>query len=276
MLKAIWSAIGHTLIILRQRRIDKIQLAGTYIRLQLGRIFAKRRRKGVLRLFNYTLTYFDYLTALSLFEEIFVNQDYFFRSDTDSPVIIDCGSNIGMSVLFFKHAYPQCSIIAFEPDKVTFEVLKDNIARNHFQNVIVFNKALYSSDGTLNFYSDPGEAGSLMMSLNPQRISGKSQLVETERLSKYIESTVDLLKLDVEGAEGAVVKEIAQSGKLKFVRQMVVEYHHHLEDTQDSLSSLLGLLEANGFGYQIAAQFRRPFESRKFQDILVYCYQKSN
>jgi FkbM family methyltransferase len=276
MLKAIWSAIGHTLIILRQRRIDKIQLAGTYIRLQLGRIFAKRRRKGVLRLFNYTLTYFDYLTALSLFEEIFVNQDYFFRSDTDSPVIIDCGSNIGMSVLFFKHAYPQCSIIAFEPDKVTFEVLKDNIARNHFQNVIVFNKALYSSDGTLNFYSDPGEAGSLMMSLNPQRISGKSQLVETERLSKYIESNVDLLKLDVEGAEGAVVKEIAQSGKLKFVRQMVVEYHHHLEDTQDSLSSLLGLLEANGFGYQIAAQFRRPFESRKFQDILVYCYQKSN
>jgi hypothetical protein len=39
-----------------------------------------------------------------LFREIFVNGIYMFKCDTDKPTIIDCGSNIGMSILFFKRA----------------------------------------------------------------------------------------------------------------------------------------------------------------------------
>src|SRR6478752_2497070 len=50
-----------------------------------------------------------------LFREIFMRGDYYFESDNAQPTIIDCGSNIGISVLFFKRLFPQCRIIAFEP-----------------------------------------------------------------------------------------------------------------------------------------------------------------
>src|SRR5688500_18350648 len=100
MLKAIWNVIGHSLIILRQQGDKNREVRSAYFRLASMRLFQKRHRKGVLRLFHYTFEYFDFVTAVSLFEEIFVNRDYFFITDTKSPLIIDCGSNIGMSVLF--------------------------------------------------------------------------------------------------------------------------------------------------------------------------------
>ena len=40
-----------------------------------------------------------------MFNDIFLEACYFFRADTDRPLILDCGSNIGMSILFFKKLY---------------------------------------------------------------------------------------------------------------------------------------------------------------------------
>ena len=51
-----------------------------------------------------------------LFREIFVGGIYMFECNTDRPIIVDCGSDIGMSILFFKRLYPKARIIGFEPD----------------------------------------------------------------------------------------------------------------------------------------------------------------
>ena len=68
------------------------------------------------QLMGYRVAYLGAWNIRYLFNETFVNAQYYFESDNDWPTIIDCGSNIGMSVLFFKRLYPQSKIIAFEPD----------------------------------------------------------------------------------------------------------------------------------------------------------------
>jgi hypothetical protein len=45
--------------------------------------------------------------------------------------------------------------------------------------------------------------------------------------------------------------ELADSGKLRYVRRLHLEYHHHIDATADKLSSMLRLIEDNGFGYQL-------------------------
>ena len=85
---------------------------------------------------------------------------------------------------------------------------------------------------------------------------------------------VELLKLDVEGAENAVMRELARSGKLQNVRQIHLEYHHHIDADVDALSTMLTLLEDPGFGYQVSARSRRHGEPRIFQDIPIYGYRK--
>ena len=65
-----------------------------------------------------------------LFNELFADACYSFRAQTDSPLIFDCGSNIGLSILFFKKLYPKARVIGFEPDPLTFQTLRENSERN--------------------------------------------------------------------------------------------------------------------------------------------------
>ena len=59
--------------------------------------------------------------------EIFKENIYFFEANNEKPLIIDCGSYIGTSILFFKIHYPDSRIISFEPDEENFKILSDNI-----------------------------------------------------------------------------------------------------------------------------------------------------
>ena len=50
-----------------------------------------------------------------LYREVFAEREYWFATDNPRPLILDCGSNIGMAILFFKSLYPDAEITAFEP-----------------------------------------------------------------------------------------------------------------------------------------------------------------
>jgi Methyltransferase FkbM domain len=86
---------------------------------------------------------------------------------------------------------------------------------------------------------------------------------------------VELLKMDIEGAETEVIEELAESGKLKFIKQMILEYHHHLNPEEDHLCRVLCALERSGFGYQISSMSAAPFVPKLVQPMLIYAYQRS-
>jgi hypothetical protein len=93
-------------------------------------------------------------------------------------------------------------------------------------------------------------------------------------LSPLIHEEVDLLKVDTEGSEAGTFAELEASGKLHNIRAMVLEYHHHMEPDDDSLSAFLAVLERNRFGYMISAIFRTPFVTGEFEGLMIGVYRK--
>jgi FkbM family methyltransferase len=212
-----------------------------------------------------------------LLTEIFIKQDYCFVSDKRNPLVIDCGSNVGLSILYFKRRYPKARIVGFEPDRATFEILEKNVAANALSEVVLHNCALADREGETELFCDLSAAGSLVTSLRKERSpqNVESTKVRTVLLSDYISSEVDFLKVDIEGMEMPVIEELARAGKLSQVREMAIEYHHHIPAGDDTLSHLLKILEINGFGYRIGASIGWPMEDKRdTQDILVRAYRK--
>lgn len=233
------------------------------------------RKKMLANIVGYKVKFNYFNTLRGLFKEIFIAQSYWFSTDKKEPVIIDCGSHFGQSIIYFKLLYPKANIICFEPDDYTFSILKDNIESNGIQNIEMHNKAVADYDGEINFYNIEDNKSSVVMSTVRERVqNGKKNVVEATRLSNYINSTIDFLKMDIEGAELSVLKELIKSDKLRYIKQMVIEYHHHIKEHEDNFSHTLELLEDAGFGYQIEADFLKPRWKVHFQDILIYAYNK--
>lgn len=187
-------------------------------------------------------------------DEIFVREIYRFEADTDSPVILDCGANIGLSVLYFKQLYPTSRIIAFEPDPEVFRSLVNNVSAFGLSNVELHPKAVWSANTTLRFEIEGADAGKIGNSRNAIRI-------EAVRLKDWLQSPIDLLKLDVEGAEYDVLIDCASC--LRHVRHLFVEYHSFVSKPQ-RITEICALLRDAGFRLFIesAVSVKHPFQSR--------------
>jgi FkbM family methyltransferase len=239
-----------------------------------ARSLGRRRDAAVdCRILDFEVGAFSLSTLTFLFREVFVDLDYFFETTKQSPFILDCGSNIGVSILFLKALYPNASIFGFEPARETFTLLEQNIARNHLADVTVLQRAVGNSEAPLQFY-ETAVAGSPTASANAGRGTTKPVIVQQVRLSSFVDREVDFLKLDVEGAEWEVLDDLVSTGRLRNIAQMAIEYHHHIEASEDRFSRFLHELEQHDFGYQIRALPNGPRRPREFQDVLVYAYRK--
>ena len=230
-----------------------------------------KQRKRLLGV-GLALDHNDRVALRFAFEEIFINEDYRFASERDDPFIVDCGSNAGVSVAYFKKLYPKARILAFEPDPTSFASLKRNIESNDFMDVSIINAALTDREGPIDLFGTPGSDVATTVA-SPDVLTTRKR-VEGKRLSALVSERVDLLKLDVQGAETAVLADLEEAGKLGHVQQMAIEYHHHMSPGEDMLSLILALLERNDFGYQLAAERRRSLATGRFQDVLIHCYRK--
>jgi FkbM family methyltransferase len=222
------------------------------------------------RVAGFKVSSFDRPTLAYLFREIFVRQVYRIETTNLEPLVLDCGANLGMATLFFKFLYPKCRVKCFEPDPSTFQLLEKNVEYNRLDGVELFNVALWDETGTIDFFCDSATRGTLLMSTNLARMKGAALKVPTRRLSEFIDEEVDYLKLDVEGAELRVMQELSDSGKLRNIREMAIEYHHRIPGEQSAMSGFLGILEKNHFEYQIVAGGFPDLSAPRFQDIMIY------
>jgi FkbM family methyltransferase len=158
--------------------------------------------------------------------------------------------------------------LAFEPAPETFRMLKRNVERNDLKGVVLYNKALSDKEGELMFYGDLSEGSSLFR-------EGKGAIVDVVRLSPFIKREIDLLKMDIEGAEEKVLNELAVSGKLSMIQKINVEYHHHLfREEKDELSGFVKILEDFGFGYQIFDVTGVPYRKGSRNIMKIFAYRK--
>lgn len=220
------------------------------------------------------LHYFDHQTTVSLIESIFIDNEYFFECKNPNPTIYDLGSNIGLSIIYFKILYPRSTIHAFEPDPDTFTILQKNLSSYCLKDVHLHNLAITNQTGQINFFVNPTGSGSPLMSTNPSRLNGKKISVPSIKASDIIKTKIDFIKMDIEGSEISVLKDLDRSKKIKFVDQMSIEYHHHVDVDKNNLSNFLKILEKNNFGYQIHAAQNTPLIPKTFEDIKIHTYKQ--
>lgn len=206
---------------------------------ELRRIIAYPRATNGYTLLEDGIEFTDSLSFYGGYEDIFMKKKYAFRALNRNPYIIDCGSNIGLSIIFFKQYYPDAEICGFEPDPTIFKVLQRNISKRKIKKIDLHNSAVGSEVGNINFIPDAGFSGRVSEKPTENTIS-----VPVEKLSKYITKEVDLLKLDIEGHEVEVLQEIRE--KLKLVKNIFIEYHSILKREQN-LDALLKILKENSF-----------------------------
>jgi len=222
------------------------------------------------KMFGFTVHAYDYGNLRSLFKEIFLSKTYFFDSNRPDPRVIDCGSNIGMAVLYIKRLYPRARITAFEPNPSAFALLKLNIESNRLDDVTIVNKALSNSNDPISFFLDD-DKGTLLGSVRGDRGGNKEISVETDRLSNWIREDTDLVKIDVEGAEWLIVEDLKEhSARIEKVRELIVEYHHKINGERSRFSSFLAFFEEHGYEYNILADYRHRGD---FQDVVVHFYR---
>lgn len=248
------------------------EAAKTQLRLAAGRV---ERDDGLVqaKVGRFKVTGFSIPSLAFLHREIFVDLQYYFSTDVRDPYIVDGGSNIGMSVLFFKALYPHARVLAFEPAQRAHDLLVRNVEANELRDVEVHRAALGREDGEVPFFEDPEDPATFRMSTRSDRLPGTATSVQQRRLSQLVAEDVELLKLDVEGAEDDVVAELVDSGGIWQIRQLVVEYHHQLDPARDFLGPFLERLGEQGFRYQIGARENiaaRGSGKPVFQDVLVY------
>jgi FkbM family methyltransferase len=166
--------------------------------------------------------------------------------------VLDVGGNIGITSLFFSERAYLGKVLTFEPGVMNYRLLANNIAANRCANVQAINCAIGSSNGTLRFYeSTQFGAGSFALGHDRQGAAHDfdPRLVAQDIPIRTIDSVVDdygitrvdLIKIDVEGAERSVL-----SGAIKTVecfRPTVILEFNSLNQILYHDFSPLGFLE---------------------------------
>lgn len=220
----------------------------------------------------------DSPSFLYMYREIFRNEIYRFTCESTSPLILDCGGNIGMSTIYFKTLYPAARIITFEPDQEVVKILKKNIKAHDLDKVRVIEKGVWKEKTELDFIIS-GSDGSSIVTDKP---GISKSTIQTVRLRDYIQSEekVDFLKIDIEGAETDVILDCQDI--LYRIDHIFVEYHSFVNHVQ-TLDIIVTILKNNGFRVHIHTGLTsaQPFYHRRTrlgQDLQlnIFAYKDSN
>ena len=212
-----------------------------YVRLAMLRELRPRFTPGSVRLPFGRLDYADAASLEAQYHDIFVRQGYAFETREPAPVILDCGGNIGLAAVWFKLHHPGARITVFEPGEALCRILRGNLERLGFTDVAVEQAAVWHEDTTLTLCNDAADGG-FVDAVAP----GEGCRVRAVRLAERITGPVDLLKLDVEGSEYAVIEDLAASGALGRVRALAGELHAAPGDA-GRVAALLARLAEAGF-----------------------------
>ncbi len=230
----------------------------------ISKIYYKHLNSGKVRshkLFGKDFFFVSPAELMHGLNEIFIEEIYKQRLPKN-PYIIDCGANIGLSIIYLKQMFPEAEIIAFEPDEKNFNLLQTNIKSFNYKNVQARKEAVWIENTTLQFASE----GSMSSRIHTED-SDNIVPVKAIRLKDYLDRPIDFLKIDIEGAEFLVIKDIAD--QLHYINNLFLEYHGSFYQNEE-LNQIFSLLVDKGFSYYIkeaASIYDHPFDRKRTKNI---------
>lgn len=245
----------HSLLMCDFQLKKKMQIFAAFSKITLKLALSKLVNLQTEKTLGFLIKFVGYNNFYLCFRDIFVRNDYYFLTNKKQPLIIDAGGNIGIATLYFKWLYPYSEVHTFEPEPRIFTLLKENVEYNKVTRVKIYNSALAKSACQTSFYLDRTFPGSLHTSTKFGRMPKDKIIVNAVKLSYFItlfgKRKIDLLKMDIEGAESEVLLDLAQNDCLQKINQMIIEYHHNIPGEKNKFSDFLKILEDADFFYQI-------------------------
>lgn len=176
------------------------------------------------------------VNALEIYQEIFRDEEHSnvqnFVPTKKTEIILDFGANYGFYAMWAKKKSPNAHILCVEPNPFVFKHLKKNLA--HLPNIELCQKALASKNGQAEFdfiRQIPSIGGKTIKMIHRDWLDEKmvdSCTVKTisinSILKRYADQSVDILKMDIEGAEGEVIAGTSHA-LLESVNKIVLERH---------------------------------------------------
>ena len=187
-------------------------------------------------------------------------------SETNPKVIFDVGANTGKYCLLAKKHNPATQVICFEPVKSTFSTLTSIVGS--LPNVSLVNSGLFDENKklTINIYPSHTHASLFDLKAIPYESVGKEE-IDLISGDDYIKANkvefIDILKLDVEGAELNAIKGCKNALAQKEVRLIQFEYGYINITTKNLLIDYYEYLSQ--FGYIVGKLYPKKVEFREYK-----------
>ena len=201
----------------------------------------------------FTPQMFDVMERGILAEEIERKRDGF--------TYVDIGANVGLYSLYVASCAPDARILAIEPQPGILDRLRFNLAANPGVKVDVLPIALADREGTVELLLDTNDSGGTHIETVTRHESGVSVSVPCRPLLSVLRdagiASIDVLKIDVEGAEDIVLAPFLRDAPASLLPRLIL-----IEDTRGfwgvDLFALLG-----SRGYTVVARNRQNVAYRR-------------
>jgi len=200
-----------------------------------------------IRSINFKGKYFYFRGKTDGVVSHFYNIGYYIKENGRSiRTIIDAGANIGSETFRFRIHYPNAKILAIEASSENFKILKKNFSDD--PNTKLINKAVWKSSGELYLYDGGGSQSFYVNDAdNKGVIVGKIEAISLNEILQSQEiDEIDILKLDVEGAEKEIFSENLEW--LQLVNCLVFEVPD--SDVPFTTQQIYNQITRNGFKYR--------------------------
>lgn len=171
-------------------------------------------------------------TDRKIFKQIFLFREYDLAVPFKPMFIIDAGANIGLASLYFHQKHPEAYILALEPEIDNFNTLKKNTKR--VKQIEPLQAGLWHKSENLKISDSKAEswAFSVVSDTGPEaNILGYTI---DDLVKKYHFPYVDILKMDIEGAEFYIFQN-GLPAWMEIIRLLIIELH---EDMHPGLNAI--------------------------------------
>jgi FkbM family methyltransferase len=157
------------------------------------------------------------------YRQVIVSHEYDFPYPATARTIIDAGAYVGFSAIYFAKKYPDAVILAIEPDAENFALLQRNTRA--FPQITTIHAAVWGETKQLSVVDAGGREWGFQTvdTTPPRRRSPVPALAMATLLETYGIERVDILKVDIEGAERQVFARA--DGWIDRVGSIVIELH---------------------------------------------------
>ncbi|MCC0727049.1 FkbM family methyltransferase [Clostridioides sp. ZZV14-6045] len=196
---------------------------------EVNNLINKKKSEGLYKIegFNKIIKMRENTSDIQVYKQIFIDNEYELNIDVNPKVIIDAGANIGLATVYFKQIYPESLVIAIEPEKYNFELLKYNT--HEYKKMIPLQAALWNEDTFVSVTDEGfGEWGFMTKECQDEDIDNVRSITIDKIMSEYNLHEIDILKIDIEGAE----KEVFQNHEywLPKTKLIIIELHDRMKD----------------------------------------------